>query len=91
MDVLDPAIRKKIDRWLTGSYDQETKSAIQSKLDNEQYDELTDAFYKELEFGTGGIRGIMGVGPNRINNSPLSTRHMEIVLSQERKARNCPL
>lgn len=72
MDVLDPAIRKKIDRWLTGSYDQETKSAIQSKLDNEQYDELTDAFYKELEFGTGGIRGIMGVGPNRINKYTLA-------------------
>ena len=50
-----------------GGYDQETKSHIQSLLDEKEYNELTDAFYKDLEFGTGGLRGIMGVGSNRVN------------------------
>jgi len=67
MQSLDTATRKKIDEWLNGNYDKETKSAIQSKIDDEKYEELTDAFYRDLEFGTGGIRGIMGVGPNRVN------------------------
>jgi phosphoglucomutase len=67
MQSLDPAIQKKVDQWLNGNYDEETKAAIRSKLENEQYEELADAFYKDLEFGTGGIRGIMGVGPNRVN------------------------
>ncbi|MDX1618614.1 MAG: phospho-sugar mutase [Balneolaceae bacterium] len=67
MESLDPAIREKIDQWLNGSYDEETKNAIREKLEQERYEELTDAFYKDLEFGTGGIRGIMGVGSNRVN------------------------
>lgn len=48
-------------------YDEETKAEIRSLLEKEAYTELTDAFYKELEFGTGGLRGIMGVGSNRVN------------------------
>ncbi len=64
---LDPAIQNRINNWLEGNYDQQTKSEIESMLENEEYEELTDAFYKDLEFGTGGIRGIMGVGPNRVN------------------------
>ncbi|MCW9708656.1 phospho-sugar mutase [Fodinibius salsisoli] len=67
MDGLDQAIQDRINDWLNGSYDEETKAAIQSKLDAEQYEELTDAFYTDMKFGTGGIRGIMGVGPNRVN------------------------
>lgn len=67
MKTLDPAIQKRVDDWLNGNYDDRTKSIIKQKLDNEKYDELADAFYKDLEFGTGGIRGIMGVGPNRVN------------------------
>ncbi|SMO51711.1 phospho-sugar mutase [Fodinibius sediminis] len=67
MQTLDPAIREKIQEWLNGNYDEETKAIIREKLDQENYEELTDAFYKEMEFGTGGIRGIMGVGPNRVN------------------------
>lgn len=67
MQSLDPAIQNKINNWLDGSYDRQTKAEIESMLDDEQYEELTDAFYKDLEFGTGGIRGIMGVGPNRVN------------------------
>lgn len=67
MNALDSAVRSKIDQWLKGSYDEETKAEIQQKLDDEKFDELTDAFYRDLEFGTGGLRGIMGVGSNRVN------------------------
>ncbi|NGP75730.1 phospho-sugar mutase [Balneolaceae bacterium YR4-1] len=67
MKALDQNIQDKINNWLEGSYDQQTKNEIRSMLDKEKYEELTDAFYKDLEFGTGGIRGIMGVGPNRVN------------------------
>lgn len=67
MKELDDSIQKKINNWLEGSYDEQTKEQIRSMLENEKYEELTDAFYKDLEFGTGGIRGIMGVGPNRVN------------------------
>ncbi|HBQ60618.1 MAG TPA: phosphoglucomutase, partial [Balneolaceae bacterium] len=67
MNALDSAVQKKIDQWLNGNYDEDTKTAIQQKVDDEKYDELTDAFYKDLEFGTGGLRGIMGIGSNRVN------------------------
>lgn len=67
MSALDPAVKAKINQWLNGDYDDETKAEIQTMLDNEKYSELTDAFYKDLEFGTGGLRGIMGVGSNRVN------------------------
>ena len=67
MSTLDPSVREKIEQWLSGSYDDDTKSSIRTMLDNEQYSELTDAFYKDLEFGTGGLRGIMGIGSNRVN------------------------
>ncbi|SMO54325.1 phospho-sugar mutase [Gracilimonas mengyeensis] len=67
MNALDSSVEKNINEWLNGNYDEETKQAIQQKLDDEKYDELTDAFYKNLEFGTGGLRGIMGIGSNRVN------------------------
>ncbi|HET8865085.1 MAG TPA: phospho-sugar mutase [Gracilimonas sp.] len=67
MNALDSAVQNKIDQWLNGSYDEETKAEILQKLEDEKFDELTDAFYKDLEFGTGGLRGIMGVGSNRVN------------------------
>lgn len=63
---MDAAIQDKINTWLNGNYDQATKDAI-TKLQKENPDELADAFYQSLEFGTGGLRGIMGVGTNRIN------------------------
>lgn len=63
---MDSAIQQKVDQWLQGNYDQETKDAI-LKLEKEDPKELTDAFYQNLEFGTGGLRGIMGVGTNRMN------------------------
>lgn len=59
-------VEQKVEKWLTGNYDQETKNAILS-LQSKLGDELADCFYKNLEFGTGGLRGIMGVGTNRIN------------------------
>src|SRR3954470_14348757 len=63
---MDKKIQEKIDRWLNGNYDEATKNAIK-KMQQENPDELADAFYKDLEFGTGGLRGIMGIGTNRMN------------------------
>jgi len=54
-------------KWLSSSFDQETKAAVKSMLDSEDKNELINSFYKNLEFGTGGLRGIMGVGINRMN------------------------
>jgi len=65
--MLEKSVEDKINVWLTGGFDQETKSHIRELLENEEFAELTDAFYKDLEFGTGGLRGIMGVGSNRVN------------------------
>jgi phosphoglucomutase len=56
----------KIDSWLNGNYDQQTKDEIK-KLQNDNIAELEDAFYRNLEFGTGGLRGTMGIGTNRMN------------------------
>lgn len=60
-------VTSKANIWLAGNYDTETKAAVQSMLDNSDKTELMESFYKDLEFGTGGLRGIMGVGTNRIN------------------------
>lgn len=61
---------EKAQLWLTDSFDEETKQAVQ-KLIDENPTELEDSFYRELEFGTGGMRGIMGVGTNRLNKYTL--------------------
>lgn len=61
---------EKAKLWLTDSFDQETKNTVQNWIDTNS-DELEDSFYKELEFGTGGMRGIMGVGTNRLNKYTL--------------------
>jgi len=63
---MDIAIQQKIDTWLAGNYEQAVKDEIQ-RLERENPDELADAFYKNLEFGTGGLRGLMGIGTNRMN------------------------
>ncbi len=70
---LDPNIQETIDAWLAGNYDQATKSEIQKMIDQGDKKALTDAFYKDLEFGTGGLRGIMGAGSNRVNKYTLGT------------------
>ncbi len=63
---MDAAIQTKIDTWLNGNFDTDTKAAI-TRLQKENTAELADAFYRNLEFGTGGLRGLMGVGTNRMN------------------------
>jgi len=65
--TLEPSIQTKLDTWLQGNYDSETKTGIRQLLDAGNETELVDAFYKDLEFGTGGLRGTMGVGSNRMN------------------------
>ena len=61
------AVLQKAQSWLDGNYDEETKAAVKAMLENEDKTELIDSFYKDLEFGTGGLRGIMGAGSNRMN------------------------
>jgi phosphoglucomutase len=67
MQDLESSVSNKINEWLNGSYDADTKASIQSLIDAKSNTELTDSFYRDLEFGTGGLRGTMGPGTNRIN------------------------
>ena len=67
MQELEKSVADKVNIWLNGNYDEETKAEIQKLVDEKAYTDLTDAFYKDLEFGTGGLRGIMGAGSNRVN------------------------
>lgn len=60
-------VKAKAEKWLTPQYDEETRKAVKALLDAEDPTALIDAFYKDLEFGTGGLRGIMGAGSNRMN------------------------
>lgn len=63
---MDAAIQEKVDTWLNGNYDQATRDEIKG-LQQENPKELEESFYRNLEFGTGGLRGVMGVGTNRMN------------------------
>ena len=63
---LDQIVLSKAQQWLDGDYDEATKNQVKCLMDNDMK-ELTESFYKDLEFGTGGLRGIMGVGTNRMN------------------------
>ena len=63
---MEKNIQDKVNSWLTGNYDESVKEVIR-KMQASNTDELADAFYRNLEFGTGGLRGIMGVGTNRMN------------------------
>jgi phosphoglucomutase len=63
---MDAVIEQKVSSWLNGNFDEEVKSQIRD-LQANHTEELADAFYRNLEFGTGGLRGIMGVGTNRMN------------------------
>ena len=60
-------VTEKAKKWLTPAYDAETQAEVKRMLENEDKTDLIEAFYKDLEFGTGGLRGIMGVGSNRMN------------------------
>ena len=60
-------VTQKAEKWLSPAYDAETQAEVRSMLDNPDKTDLIESFYKDLEFGTGGLRGIMGVGSNRMN------------------------
>ncbi|MDR7128252.1 phosphoglucomutase [Algoriphagus sp. 4150] len=66
MTTIDPSISAKADFWLNGNIDEDSKAQIRTLIDQNP-SELTDSFYQDLEFGTGGLRGLMGVGTNRMN------------------------
>lgn len=65
--MLETGVQNKVNQWLKGKYDAATKATIQKLIDDNNATELTDSFYKDLEFGTGGLRGLIGVGSNRMN------------------------
>ncbi len=64
---LDNTIKERIKTWLSSDYDEDTRKEIEELIKNNDVKELEDRFYKELEFGTGGLRGVMGAGSNRMN------------------------
>lgn len=65
-EVLE-SVKARAAEWLTDVYDEATKAEVRRMLNNEDSTELIDSFYRDLEFGTGGLRGIMGAGTNRMN------------------------
>ena len=67
---LDTTVEKNIKTWQKGKYDQETKDELNKLIDDKNVTQLTDSFYKNLEFGTGGMRGELGIGSNRMNAAP---------------------
>jgi len=69
--ALAPEIQQKINTWLSDLYDADTQAEIRQMQAQNQEDFLSDAFYRDLEFGTGGLRGIMGAGSNRMNRYTL--------------------
>jgi phosphoglucomutase len=73
MQELDASIQQKVNTWLNGNYDAGVKQQIQKLLDDKAYTELSDSFYRDLEFGTGGLRGTMGPGSNRVNKYTIGT------------------
>lgn len=66
-ETLLKEVTAKAQVWLGEGYDEETKAAVRAMLDNPDHTELIECFYRDLEFGTGGLRGIMGAGSNRMN------------------------
>jgi len=69
---MNKEILQKAEKWLNSDYDKQTREAVKQLINNNEK-ELIDSFYKNLEFGTGGLRGIMGVGTNRINKYTIGT------------------
>ena len=67
MSTIDTNTQAKINQWLGSEYDPETVDQVRRLIDQHEETELIDSFYRDLEFGTGGLRGIMGVGSNRMN------------------------
>lgn len=67
MSSLEDSARKKANEWLNGHIDEATRAEVKRMLDSKDPKELIDSFYKDLEFGTGGLRGVMGAGSNCMN------------------------
>lgn len=84
-DELLKSVQAKAQNWLANSYDEETRQIVQNLLDDQDPTNLIEAFYKDLEFGTGGLRGIMGVGSNRMNKYTVgaATQGLANYLKQE--------
>ncbi|OEK07638.1 phosphoglucomutase [Flavivirga aquatica] len=80
---IEPKILDRINTWLTPAFDEDTQSFIKESMANNP-EEIQESFYKDLEFGTGGMRGVMGVGTNRINKYTLgkSTQGLSDYLHQ---------
>ena len=70
---MDKAIKEKANKWLNSNIDQDAKDEITKMLENPDQSELVDSFYKDLEFGTGGLRGIIGIGSSRMNKYTIGT------------------
>lgn len=81
---IEPKILERINSWLTPTFDTDTQDSIKSSIANNPKD-IQESFYKDLEFGTGGMRGVMGVGTNRINKYTLgkSTQGLSDYLHQQ--------
>src|SRR5690606_9281979 len=84
MSTIKPEILSVAESWLTDTFDEETRNKIQDLIDNNPKD-LEESFYKNTSFGTGGMRDIMGVGPNRINKYTLgkNTQGISNILKNE--------
>ncbi|WP_242085175.1 phospho-sugar mutase [Aestuariivivens sediminis] len=84
MIKIEPKILERINTWLTPVFDDETQSTIKESIAHKPKD-IQESFYKDLEFGTGGMRGIMGVGTNRINKYTLgkSTQGLSLYLKEQ--------
>ena len=72
-DELLKTVTARAEKWLGEQYDQETRDEVKKLLESEDKTPLIEAFYKDLEFGTGGLRGIMGAGTNRMNISTVGS------------------
>ena len=75
--MLDPKIEKKARSWMEAEFSLQTREEVQELFDNSDWEELTERFYKDLEFGTGGIRGVLGAGTNRMKNK---MQHMTVAV-----------
>ncbi|KAB1069470.1 phospho-sugar mutase [Tamlana haliotis] len=81
---IEPKILERINSWLTPAFDKDTQNTIKESIAHKPKD-IQESFYKDLEFGTGGMRGIMGIGTNRINKYTLgkSTQGLSDYLHQQ--------
>ena len=87
--MLDETTKKHVDMWLTGNVDEDTKNQIRTLVQNNPK-EILEAFYTQLSFGTGGLRGIMGIGTNRMNQYTvrMATQGLANHLLQQHSAKN---